>query len=91
MLGVIRFDDKTSRQERRLTDKLAPMRSILDVIGLKCKNNYVEGEFMNIDEAFHLYLTDDDVVLYSNHQSNQSNMTLKFLDYAIQKHFMLAI
>lgn len=50
LLRVIRFDDINTRQERRLTDKLAPVRTILDKFVSNCKNGYVVGEFMTIDE-----------------------------------------
>lgn len=50
LLSVIRFDDKTTRPERKQTDKLAAIRWILDEFTKNCKNNYSVGEFMTIDE-----------------------------------------
>lgn len=50
LLRAIRFDDTTNRQERRQSDKLAPITAILDSFVSNCKNNYVLGEYMTIDE-----------------------------------------
>lgn len=55
LLGAVSFGDMTSKQERKLTDKLAQNRYILDAFALNCKNNYVLGEFMTIDEMLTPY------------------------------------
>jgi len=47
---VIRFDDKATRTERRLEDKMAAIRGIWDkFIGL-CKSLYLVGSAVRIDE-----------------------------------------
>jgi hypothetical protein len=47
---VIRFDDKATRTERRLEDKMAAFREILDkFIGL-CKSLYLVGSAVCINE-----------------------------------------
>jgi len=50
LLAVIRFYDKTTRTKRRLEDKMAAFREILDkFIGL-CKSLYLVGSAVCIDE-----------------------------------------
>jgi hypothetical protein len=50
LLSVIRYDDKTTRTERRLEDKMAAFRGIWDMfIGL-CKSLYLVGSAVCIDE-----------------------------------------
>ena len=46
----MRFDDKRSRHERRQSDKLAPIRSVLEKFINNCKDSYSPGEFLTIDE-----------------------------------------
>ncbi|GFR26761.1 DDE_Tnp_1_7 domain-containing protein [Trichonephila clavata] len=43
LLSAIRFDDKNTRKERQLTDKLAAIRFTLDRFVENCKNNYSLG------------------------------------------------
>ncbi|CAH2006856.1 unnamed protein product, partial [Acanthoscelides obtectus] len=50
LLANIRFDDKTTRHERKKIDKLAAVRYVLDKFVSNCKKNYSMGEFMTIDE-----------------------------------------
>ncbi|GFR07184.1 DDE_Tnp_1_7 domain-containing protein [Trichonephila clavata] len=50
LLSAIRFDDKNTRKERQLTDKLAAIRFTLDRFVENCKNNYSLGEYATIDE-----------------------------------------
>lgn len=50
LLGSIRFDDKQTRSDRRKVDKLAPIRSTLDLFVANCKKSYCVGEFVTIDE-----------------------------------------
>jgi hypothetical protein len=50
LLSVIRFDDKATRTERRLEDKMAALREVLDMfIGL-CKSFYLVGSAVCIYE-----------------------------------------
>lgn len=50
LLTAIRFDNKNTRKERQLTDKLAAIRFTLDRFVENCKNNYSLGEYATIDE-----------------------------------------
>lgn len=50
LLANIRFDDKSTRNERKKTDKLAAVRFIMDKFVHNCGKNYSLGEFMTIDE-----------------------------------------
>jgi len=50
LLSVVRFDDKATRIERRLEDKMAAFREIWDMfIGL-CESLYLVGSAVYIDE-----------------------------------------
>jgi hypothetical protein len=51
LLSAIRFDDKTTRIQRKTTDKLAAIRFILDEFVKNCKSTYCLSEFFNIDET----------------------------------------
>jgi len=50
ILRALRFDDITTRNERRSVDKLAPIRNIFNGFVQKCQENYVVGEYTTIDE-----------------------------------------
>lgn len=50
LLTAIRFDDKSTRRERKATDKLAAIRFILNRFVENCNNNYNLGEHVTIDE-----------------------------------------
>ncbi|KAJ8956854.1 hypothetical protein NQ318_014269 [Aromia moschata] len=47
---VLRFDDKSTRNERRVTDKLAPIREIWEIFIRNCTNNYDPSNNCTIDE-----------------------------------------
>lgn len=53
LLRSLRFDDKSTRVERRKTDKLAAIRFIYDKFIENSKRSYVPGSFMTIDEMLH--------------------------------------
>jgi len=44
------FDDKSTRNQRKTTDKLASIRFILDEFVKNCKSTYPLSEFFTIDE-----------------------------------------
>ncbi|XP_071634383.1 piggyBac transposable element-derived protein 4-like isoform X1 [Temnothorax longispinosus] len=46
----IRFDDKTTRAERKQTDGLAAVREIWDIFINNCQTNYTPSEFLTVDE-----------------------------------------
>lgn len=50
LINCLRFDDKSTRQERRLTDVFAPFRDIWDLFIAKCQENYKPGCYLTIDE-----------------------------------------
>ena len=51
LLLAIRFDDRTTRSQRKETDKLAAIRYILDEFVQNCKKTYCLSEFLTIDET----------------------------------------
>ena len=51
LLSAIRFNDRTTRNQRKETDKLAAIRFILDEFVQNCKNIYCLSEFLTIDET----------------------------------------
>lgn len=50
LLRAMRFDDIRTRDHRKTTDKLAPIRSIFEQFVEKCQTNYVVSEFVTVDE-----------------------------------------
>uniref|UniRef100_A0A1B6LLL4 PiggyBac transposable element-derived protein domain-containing protein n=1 Tax=Graphocephala atropunctata TaxID=36148 RepID=A0A1B6LLL4_9HEMI len=50
LVQAIRFDDKNTRAQRKLTDKAAPMREIFEQFVSLCKISYNVGELATIDE-----------------------------------------
>ncbi|XP_026323950.1 piggyBac transposable element-derived protein 4-like [Hyposmocoma kahamanoa] len=46
----IRFDDKSTREERKKTDNMAAIRSMFDQFVQCCQNAYTPSEFLTIDE-----------------------------------------
>lgn len=50
LLRAVRLDEKRTRIERLQTDKLAPVRYILDNFVSNCRKSYCVGQFMTIDE-----------------------------------------
>lgn len=50
LIDSLRFDDKTTRQERRKDDKFAPIRELWDKFISHCKEYYEVGTYVTIDE-----------------------------------------
>lgn len=50
ILSKIRFDDKETRDERRISDKMAAVREMFTEFVSNCKKNYCHSEFLTIDE-----------------------------------------
>lgn len=50
LLSCLRFDDKTTRENRKRTDKLAAISEIWDVLIENCKMNYKASSYLTIDE-----------------------------------------
>lgn len=55
LLRALRFDDFTDREERKKTDKLAPIREVFDSFVEKCKANYEIGQYATIDEMLEAF------------------------------------
>lgn len=50
LLRFIRFDDKSTRSERRKTDKLCPIRNIWEQVTANFKKYYIPSQNLTIDE-----------------------------------------
>lgn len=50
LLFCLRFDDVTTREERRTTDKFAPIRDVWDTFMTHCEENYTPHENLTVDE-----------------------------------------
>uniref|UniRef100_UPI00358E440B piggyBac transposable element-derived protein 4-like n=1 Tax=Myxine glutinosa TaxID=7769 RepID=UPI00358E440B len=50
LLCCTRFDSKGTRPERRIVDKLAPIRDLFEMFVTNCLKNYSPSEFVTIDE-----------------------------------------
>lgn len=50
LLKFIRFDDVTSREERRQLDKIAAVRDFFENFLRNCKLSYCIGEYATLDE-----------------------------------------
>lgn len=50
LLDNLRFDDKTTRVERRQLDRFAPIREIWNEFILNCNRSYKPGSYITIDE-----------------------------------------
>lgn len=55
LLRCIRFDDRGTRQSRQATDKLAPIRSVMEKFRQNCLKRYSPGEFVTIDEKLEAF------------------------------------
>ncbi|KAB0803065.1 hypothetical protein PPYR_00035 [Photinus pyralis] len=55
LLNCLRFDDLSTRDERKKIDKLAPIRTIFDRFVQNCKNAYCIGVNATIDEKLEAF------------------------------------
>jgi len=53
LVYCLRFDDSTTRAQRRADDKLAPIRNIHDKFVVACEANYTPGTGYTVDESLH--------------------------------------
>jgi hypothetical protein len=53
LVYCLRFDDSTTRAQRRADDKLAPIRNIYDKFVVACEANYTPGTGCTVDESLH--------------------------------------
>ncbi|CAB3252444.1 unnamed protein product [Arctia plantaginis] len=50
LLNCLRFDDKSTRNERKAQDKFAPIRDLWGVFIQICRDSYKAGSYITIDE-----------------------------------------
>ena len=50
LINCLRFDDKTTRDERKRDDKFAAIRSLWNEFIENCESNYTPGAYVTIDE-----------------------------------------
>lgn len=50
LVSCLRFDDKETREQRRLTDRFAAIRKIWDIFIDKCRKMYTPHEHLTVDE-----------------------------------------
>ena len=75
LLSMIRFDEKATRNERRLEDKMAAFREIWDkFIGL-CKSLYLVASAVLMNNYFH---SEEDMDSGNICRKNQASMESKF-------------
>jgi len=75
LLSMIRFDDKATRTERRLEDKMAAFLKIWDMfIGL-CKSLYLVASAVLMNNYFH---SEEDMDSGNICRKNQASMESKF-------------
>lgn len=55
LLRCLRFDDLTTREERKQFDKLAPIRRLFDLFVENCKKTYTVGANTTIDEKLEAF------------------------------------
>jgi len=53
LVYCLRFDDSTTRAQRRADDKLASIRKIYDKFVVDCEANYTPGTGCTVDECLH--------------------------------------
>lgn len=55
LLSSLRFDDKTTRNERKGIDKLAPIRDYFELFITNCKNGFSPSAYMTVDEKLEAF------------------------------------
>lgn len=53
LLRALRFDDRSTRTERKKSDNLSAVREIVELFKDNCKKYYTPGEYLTIDEQLH--------------------------------------
>ena len=51
LLRCLRFDNKSDREKRKKTDRLAPIREVFEMFADNCRNNYSISKYCKIDES----------------------------------------
>lgn len=55
LFQAVRFDDRTTREERKKTDRLAPIRDIFQQFVANCQASYSLGENVTLDEKLEAF------------------------------------
>ena len=55
IMRALRFDNIETREERRVVDKLAPIRKIIDDFNIQLNKFYTAGDFCTIDEMLQAF------------------------------------
>ncbi|XP_045481006.1 piggyBac transposable element-derived protein 4-like [Harmonia axyridis] len=50
LIRCLRFDDRSTRNQRKTLDRLAPIREVFDKFIINCQNSYYPAENVTIDE-----------------------------------------
>jgi len=56
LVYCLRFDDSTTRAQRRADDKFAPICNIYDKFVVACEANYTPGTGCTVDESLHVFI-----------------------------------
>ena len=80
LLSAVRFDDKSNRNQKKRTDKLAAIRFILDEFVKNCKSTYCLNEFFTIEGV---------AALYSTCQTSRKSTVSRYLHFVMPKLFSL--
>ena len=82
LLRCTRFDDLQTRPGRRHTDKLAPIRTILDIFLKNCQQYYNTSEFTTIDEMLHPFRGRCSIIQYMPNKHAKYGVKIFALCYA---------
>lgn len=85
ILRFLRFDDASTRLQRVLNDKLAPIREIFDKINESLRNSYFPGKWLTVDDHMAGF-REVDVQSNSSFNRNLINMALKCLFWLMLEH-----
>ncbi len=55
ILRSLRFDDERTRNDRKVLDKLAAVRTVFDMFKTNCVNNFEPSDFMTVDEMLEAF------------------------------------
>ena len=78
LVYCLRFDDSTTRAQRRADDKLAPIGNIYDKFVAACEANYTPGTGCTVE-------SEEDVVSSNTHKINRANTASRYMFWLIAK------
>jgi hypothetical protein len=85
LLSAIRFDDKSTRNQRKTTDKLTAIRFILDEFVRKFKSTYCLSEFFTFDKMLVHFRGRSSFIQYM--PNKPANYAIKIFAPVMQKPF----